>query len=57
LAIIPGPPGTQLGNMQGTVVSVARAAANPPIKTVVFPLMIASGNAGCGVGVGVGADG
>ena len=57
LAIMPGPAGTQPGNMQGSVVSVARAAGMLPIKTVGWPLMIASGSAGWGVGVGTGAGG
>lgn len=55
--IIPGPEGTQVGSEQGLVVSVDRAAAAPPINTVGSPLMIASGNAGCGTGVGTGAAG
>lgn len=33
-AIIPGPAGTQLGRLQGTVVSATRAAGEPPINTV-----------------------
>lgn len=57
IAIIPGPPGTQLGSEHGAVVSVTRAAGNPPIKTVACPLMMANGSAGCGTGVGTGAAG
>ena len=45
-AIIPGPAGTQEGNMQGLVVSSNRAAILPPIMTVGSPLMIARGSAG-----------
>lgn len=44
--IIPGPAGTQLGNMQGAVVSVMRAPGWPPINTLTWPLMIASGMGG-----------
>ena len=55
--IIPGPPGTQLGSIQGTVVSVTRAAGMLPINTVGWPLIIASGNAGWATGVGTGAAG
>ena len=55
--IIPGPPGTQPGSVQGVVVSVARAAGILPMSTVISPLMIVSGSAGCGVGVGTGAAG
>ena len=55
--IMPGPPGTQPGSMQGVVVSVARAAGMLPISTVGSPLMIVSGSAGCGTGVGTGAAG
>ena len=57
LAIIPGPAGTQLGSMQGMVVSVARAAGKFPINTVGWPLTIANGKAGWGTGVGTGAAG
>ena len=55
--IMPGPPGTQPGSMQGIVVSVTRAAGRLLIRTVGSPLMIISGNPGCGTGVGVGAGG
>ena len=55
--IIPGPAGTQVGKLQGAVISVARAAGMPPIITVGSPLIIASGNGGCGNGVGTGAGG
>ena len=55
--IIPGPPGTQPGSVQGAVVSVARAAGMLPMSTVASPLMIASGSAGCADGVGTGAAG
>ncbi len=57
LRIIPGPPGTQPGNMQGVVVSETRAAGDPPISTVGCPLMIVRGRAGCAEGVGTGAGG
>lgn len=55
--IMPGPPGTQPGSMQGTVVSVTRAAGRLLINTFGAPLMMAKGSAGWGVGVGVGAAG
>ena len=57
LAIMPGPAGTQPGNIHGADVSVALAAGMLPIKTVGCPLIIASGSAGCGTGVGTGAGG
>jgi hypothetical protein len=58
LAIIPGPPGTQGTIMQGTDMSLTRAAGMPPIRTVgAQGGMIASGIAGCGTGVGTGAGG
>ncbi len=56
-AIIPGPPGTHPGSVQGAVVSETRAAGKLPIRTVGWPLMIANGNAGCGTAVGTGAGG
>jgi hypothetical protein len=57
MAIIPGPPGTQLGSKQGVVISVTRAAGRPPIITVGAPMTIGSGSPGCGIGVGTGAAG
>ena len=56
--IIPGPPGMQVGNMQGAVISVDRAEGMPPIMTVgTTDAIIASGSGGCGTGVGTGAGG
>ena len=55
--IIPGPAGTQPGNMHGTVMSDTLAAGMPPISTLGWPDMMANGNGGCGTGVGVGAGG
>lgn len=57
IAIMPGPAGTQPGNMHGADISVTRAAGTPPIRTFGWPLIIANGNGGCGTGVGVGAGG
>lgn len=57
LEIIPGPPGTQPGNMHGRVMSETRAAGAPPIKTLGCPLIIVRGNGGCGTVVGTGAGG
>lgn len=57
IAIMPGPPGTQGIKVQIFVVSVTRAAGGPPMSTVGAPMMIGSGNAGCGTGVGTGAAG
>lgn len=58
LAIIPGPAGTQLGSMQGLVMSMTRAAGLLLIFTVNAPGgMMSSGSPGCGTGVGVGAGG
>ncbi|MFA6045533.1 MAG: hypothetical protein WC718_11155 [Phycisphaerales bacterium] len=58
LEIIPGPPGTQVGNEHGLDISLMRAAAAPPMVTVAAPGgMMSSGSAGCGAGVGVGAGG
>jgi hypothetical protein len=57
LPIMPGPPGTHPGNVQGAVISVSRAAGAPPIITVGWPLTIANGKAGWGTGVGDGAGG
>ena len=57
LEIMPGPPGTQPGSMQGIVVSIMRAAGMLLINTVGCPLMIIKGRAGCGTGVGDGAGG
>ena len=56
-AIIPGPPGTQPGSMQGADLQVAVAAGLLPIMTVGLPSMIANGSPGCGTGVGTGAGG
>lgn len=56
-AIMPGPPGTQLGRVHGAVVSVARAAGEPAISTLACPLTIVKGIGGCGTGVGTGAAG
>ena len=57
LPMMPGPPGTQEGMLQGCVWSVTRAAGWPPMVTLVEPLMMGSGIGGCGAGVGVGAAG
>ena len=46
LAISPGPPGTQPGNMHGLVMSVTLAAGDPPIRTFGWPLMMDRGNGG-----------
>lgn len=46
IAIMPGPPGTQLGSMHGADVSATRAAGGPPIMVLLAPLMIANGSAG-----------
>jgi hypothetical protein len=43
--------------MQGAVWSAILAAGMLPIRTVAAPLMMASGNGGCGTGVGTGAAG
>lgn len=56
-AIIPGPAGTQAGSTQGIVLSVNRAAGKLPIRTLGWPEMMASGNAGWGTGAGTGAGG
>ena len=48
LEIIPGPAGTQPGNIQGADLHNAVAAGLPPIITVGFPSINAKGNAGCG---------
>ena len=57
-SIMPGPPGTQAGIMQGCVWSVCRAAGCPPIVTVgQHGGMICNGIGGCGAGVGDGAAG
>src|SRR5437764_14042284 len=55
--IMPGPPGTQPGNMQGPVMSVIRAAGLLSMSTFGCPLMIVNGKGGCGTGVGTGAGG
>jgi hypothetical protein len=55
--IMPGPAGTQPGSMHGEVISVERAAGDPPIITFGWPLTIVRGSGGCGTGVGVGAAG
>jgi hypothetical protein len=53
LAIMPGPFGVQVGNLQGSDLSVIRAAARLSIKTVGAPGgMMASGSAGWATGVG-----
>lgn len=58
LEIMPGPFGTQLGKLQGSDMSVTRAAAILSINTVGAPGgIMASGSAGCGTGVGTGAGG
>ncbi len=46
LAMIPGPPGTQPGNMHGALMSETRAAGCPPMITFGAPFTIASGIAG-----------
>ena len=56
--IMPGPPGTQLGIIQGRVWLVTTAAIRELIKTVgIVATMIGIGIGGCGMGVGVGAGG
>ena len=55
--IIPGPPGTQPGSIQGADLQRAVAAGFPPIITVGLPSIRASGRPGCGTGVGTGAGG
>lgn len=55
--IIPGPPGTHPGSIQGAVLHKAVAAGFPPTITVGLPSISASGSPGCGVGVGTGAGG
>lgn len=57
LTIMPGPPGTQPGSIQGAVLHSAVAAGLPPIITVGFPSINASGRPGWGTGVGTGAGG
>jgi hypothetical protein len=57
MVIIPGPPGTQGIIMQGAVVSMRRAAGEPPRRTVGCPVIIASGMGGWGTGTGTGAGG
>ena len=56
-AMIPGPPGTQTGIVQGCVISVTRAAGIFPIITFGAPFTMFRGIGGCGAGVGVGAAG
>lgn len=55
--ILPGPPGTQPGSMQGMVLLPSVAAGMLPIITVKQPSMMASGRPGWGTGVGTGAGG
>lgn len=56
--MIPGPAGTHEGKVHILVMSVSRAAGNPPIFVVIeHGGMMASGNAGWGTGVGTGAGG
>ena len=57
LVIIPGPPGTQPGKVQGPDLQSAVAAGLPPIMTVGFPSINGRGSPGCGAGVGTGAGG
>ena len=58
IATIPGPPGTQLGMMQGSVWLVTVAAGRLPIKTMGWQFsMIMIGMGGCGMGVGTGPGG
>ncbi len=58
IAIIPGPPGTQPGMIQGKVWLKTTAAGRLLIKTVGTTAgMIWIGMGGCGKGVGVGAGG
>jgi len=58
IIIIPGPPGTQPGSMQGMVLSPKSAAGMFPMRTVGAPGgIISNGRAGCGTGVGTGAGG
>ena len=58
LAIMPGPPGTQPGSMQGSDWLVTTAASILPILTVgTVAVLIISGRPGWGVGVGTGAGG
>ena len=54
----PGPPGTQLGSMQGEVPLDTTAADIPAMLTVgTQPLTRVTGMGGCGKGVGVGNAG
>ena len=55
--IIPGPPGTHPGRVQGPDLQSAVADGLPPIMTVGFPSISARGNPGWGAGVGTGAGG
>ena len=56
--IIPGPPGTQPGMMQGKVWLVTTAAGRLLISTVgTVASTIWIGIGGCGIGVGTGAGG
>jgi hypothetical protein len=55
--IIPGPPGTQPGNIQGADLHSAVAAGLLPIITVGFPSIITKGKPGWGTGVGTGPGG
>ncbi len=58
LAIIPGPPGTHEGIMQGFVILVTTAACKLLIITVGTHFRTMSmGTGGCGTGVGTGAAG
>jgi hypothetical protein len=57
ICTIPGPPGTQEGNEQGTVLSLTRAAASPPIITVGEPETIANGIGGWGMATVTGPAG
>lgn len=58
ITIVPGPPGTQPGIIQGKVWLVTIAAGRLLIKTVGTTAgMIWIGMGGCGKGVGVGAGG
>ncbi len=58
ITTIPGPPGTQLGIVQGLVWLVTTAAGRLLMMTVGTVMSsIGCGIGGCGTGVGVGAGG
>lgn len=58
IAMMPGPPGIQLGIVQGLVWLVTTAAGRLLMKTVGTVMStIGCGIGGCGIGVGVGPGG